>query len=304
MTTTKNPWSGYWQKGAKASFLDDKARLQAYQMRKFWFERMDESEIKQPIVDVGTGNGIVVQWLTEYSQEKGKKLDIQGIDSAELKPFNDALKLHSETYYETFKLPSNKKVGTFVSHFGLEYGDMQAGLKNLHAQLKRGGSVVALVHSTDSNIYKNSKALFDFIPSALKQLKKSVVPLQEALLKYGPRNLPKSALQEQHNLNQFARKYERYGVFQAMNFFPATKRALQAAAEGKSDESQKILSGYMNAITEHKSRLISLLKAIEQLGEMDNTKVLFEDAGFKNVIVQTVAFPETGVVGSCVQCSK
>ncbi|PWW33409.1 hypothetical protein DFO83_1193 [Idiomarina loihiensis] len=304
MTTTKNPWNSYWQKGAKASFLDDKARLQAYQMRKFWFERMDENELKQPIVDIGTGNGIVVQWLTEYAQEKSKKLDVLGIDSAKLKPFNEQLKLKAETPYETFKLPSNKKVGTFVSHFGLEYGDMEAGLKNLHLQLKRGGGVIALVHSTDSNIYKNSKALFEFIPSVLKQLKKSVTPFQEALLKYGPNNLPKSALQEQHNLNLFARKYERYGAFQAMNFVPATKHALEAAAQGKADESEKALLGYINAINEHKARLVSLLKATEQLGDMKQTKALFESVGFKNVIVQTVAFPETGVVGSCVQCGK
>jgi len=302
--TTKNPWNSYWQKGAKASFLDDKARLQAYQMRKFWFERMDENDVKQPIVDIGTGNGIVAQWLTEYAQEKSRKLDVLGIDSAKLKPFNEALKLHAETPYETFKLPSNKKVGTFVSHFGLEYGDMEAGLKNLHLQLKRGGSVIALAHSTDSNIYKNSKALFEFIPSVLKQLKKSVTPLQEALLKHGPNNLPKSALQDQHNLNQFARKYERYGAFQAMNFVPATKHALEAAAQGKTDESEKVLSGYINAINEHKARLVSLLKATEQLGDMEQTKVLFESVGFKNVTVQTVAFPETGVVGSCVQCGK
>ncbi|MEL7799402.1 class I SAM-dependent methyltransferase [Idiomarina loihiensis] len=302
--TQRNPWTYFWQKGAKASFLDDRSRLQTYQMRKFWFERMDETDLKQPIVDIGTGNGIVVHWLTEYSQEKGKKLDVLGIDSAELKPFNEALQLHAETPYETFKLSSNKKVGTFVSHFGLEYGDMQTGLKNLHAQLKRGGSVIALVHSTDSNIYKNSKALFEFIPSVLKQLKKSVTPLQEALLKHGPNNLPKAALQEQHNLNQFARKYERYGAFQAMNFVPATKHALQAAAQSNSDESHRVLSGYINAINEHKARLVSLLKATEQLGDTANTTAIFEGAGFKNVTVQTVAFPETGVVGSCAQCSK
>ena len=66
----KNPWTEYWQRGAKASFLDEKSRLQAYQMRKFWFERFDEADIKQPIVDIGAGNGAVVQWLTEYSEEK------------------------------------------------------------------------------------------------------------------------------------------------------------------------------------------------------------------------------------------
>ncbi len=304
MKTTTNPWSDYWQKGEKASFLDDKARLQAYQMRKFWFERMDEYELKQPIIDVGTGNGIVVHWLTEYSQEKGKKLDVRGIDSAKLKPFNESLKLSGETPYETFKLPSNKKVGAFVSHFGLEYGDMQIGLKNLHTQLKRGGNVTALMHSTDSNIYKNSKAVYEFIPSVVKQLKKSVVPLQEALIKSGPNRLPGSAMQAQQRLNQFARKYERYGAFQAMNFVPATKHILDAAAHGNLNESDKVLSGYIKAINEHKARLFSLLKGTEQLGNIDNTKRLFERAGFKSVIVQKVAFPETGVVGSCVQCNK
>ncbi len=89
-----------------------------------------------------------------------------------------------------------------------------------------------------------------------------------------------------------------------MNFVPATKHALQAAAHGNSDESHRVLSGYINAITEHKARLVSLLKATEQLGDENETKALFEDAGFKNLTIQTVAFPETGVVGSCVQCGK
>jgi ubiquinone/menaquinone biosynthesis C-methylase UbiE len=304
MKERNNPWSDYWQRGAQASFLDEKARLQAYQMRKFWFERVEENELKQPIVDVGTGNGIVVQWLMEYSKEKEKELNVLGIDSAKIKPSNGILKLHGDTPYEAFKLPSNKKVGTFVSHFGLEYGDMQAGLRNLHAQLKRGGDVVALVHSKDSSIYKNSKVMFEFLPSVIKQLKKSVTPLQEALLRYGPNNLPKSALQEQERLNRFARRYEQYGAFQAMNFVPAVKHALKAAARGKSDESNSVLSNYMKEINEHKARLTSVLKATEQLGSADNVKALFEAAGFKRVKVQTVAFPETGVIGNCVQSCK
>ncbi|MFD2631272.1 SAM-dependent methyltransferase [Idiomarina piscisalsi] len=304
MKTTKNPWTEYWQRGAKASFLDEKSRLQAYQMRKFWFERFDEADIKQPIIDIGTGNGAVVQWLTEYSEEKGKKLDVQGIDSADINPPNKALKLSGNTPYETFKLPSNKKVGMFVSHYGLEYGDMADGLKNLHTQLKRGGVLIALVHSEASVIYKKSQAIYDLIPSAVKHLKKSVAPLQDALLKHGPNNLPRSALQAQQALNQFARKHERNPAFHAMNFVPATKHVLQAAAKGNEVESRQVYAGYLNSINSNKARTQTLLKAVEQLEGMEEAKKQLESAGFKNVVIQEVEFPESGIFGQCIQASK
>ena len=78
MKTTKNPWSDYWQKGAKASFLDDKARLQAYQMRKFWFERMEENELKQPIVDVGTAKWYCRSMVNGIFARKRKKARCAG----------------------------------------------------------------------------------------------------------------------------------------------------------------------------------------------------------------------------------
>lgn len=304
MKTTKNPWTEYWQRGAKASFLDEKSRLQAYQMRKFWFERFDEADIKQPIVDIGTGNGAVVQWLTEYSEEKSKKLDLQGIDSAEINPPNKELKLFGNTPYETFKLPSNKKVGMFVSHYGLEYGDVTQGLSNLYAQLKRGGALIALVHSESSVLFKKSQAIYDLTPSAIKHLKKSVALLQDALLKHGPNKLPRSALQAQRTLNQFAQKNERNLAFHAMNFIPATKHVLQAAAKGNEVESRQVYAGYLNSINAHKARTQTLLKAVKQLGSAVETKKKLESLGFKHVAIQEVEFPESGVFGNCIQASK
>jgi len=302
--TQRNPWTYFWQKGAKASFLDDRSRLQTYQMRKFWFERMDETDVKQPIVDVGTGNGIVVQWLTEYAEEKGKKIDVSGIDSAQINPPNKSLKLSGDTDYEQFSLSGNKKVGVFVSHFGMEYGDLDSGLRNLSSQLKRGGSLVALVHSEESVIYKKSLEVYELIPSVIKQLKKSVSVLQDALLKQRDGSLPRAAQEAQQRLNQFARRHQQQSAFHAMNFVPATKHLLQAAAAGKKVESQKIFDDYLANVTEHRARLTTLLKATDSLGEPADLKKRIEDAGFKQVRVQQVQFPETGVVGNCVQAVK
>lgn len=300
----RNPWTYFWQRGAKASFLDDRSRLQTYQMRKFWFERMDEIEVKQPIVDIGTGNGIVVQWLSEYAEEKAKKLDVSGIDSAQINPGNKNLKLSGETVYEQFSLPGNKKVGTFVSHFGIEYGELDSGLKNLSSQLKRGGSLIALVHSEESVIYQKSLEVYELIPSVIKQLKKSVCVLQQALLKKSEGNLPRAALEAQQRLNQFARKHQQESAFHAMNFVPATKHVLQTAAEGKEVESQKVFDDYLANITEHRARLVTLLKATDNLGEASALIRLVEEAGFKKVRVQQVQFPETGIVGNCIQATK
>lgn len=302
--TDKNPWSEYWQKGAFAAFLDQKSQLQNYQMRKFWFERMEEAEPKQPILDVATGNGAVVQWLAEYAEQKGKKFDLVGIDSAAIKPLNDKLKLYGGTPYETFTLSGNKKIGTVVSHYGLEYGDMHRGLAHLHKSLKRGGGVIALVHSEDSVIVKTSRQIYDILPSLIKHLSKSVEPLYHAIFKANGKPLPKNAQLAQHKLNQFAAKYRNDPIFHRTNFVPAVRHILQAAEQGKGAEAEQVLNDYSNNLTAHRARLMTMVKAVEQVGDMQNVKQLFETAGFKNITVQSVQFPETGVVGYCIQATK
>lgn len=304
MKTITNPWSNYWQKGEKASFLDERSRLQTYQMRKFWFERMDEMTVKSPVVDIGTGNGIVVEWLSEYAQERGKKLEVLGIDSATINPPNPTLNLQAETPVETFSLPKNKKVGTFVSHYGIEYGEFDAGLKNAHTQLKRGGAFVALVHSRESVIYLKSRDIYELLPSVIKQLKKSVQVLQEALLKQKPGELPKPAREAQQRLNQFAQKHQRQQAFHAMNFVPATKHLLEAAATGRKAESKKVFEDYLANVTEHRARLTTLFDATDCLGDISTITKRVEAAGFKKVKVQLVQFPETGIVGNCIQAAK
>ena len=304
MSDKKNPWSVFWQKGAVASFLDEKSTLQNYQMRKFWFERMEEAEPKQPIIDVATGNGIVPQWLTEYAEKKGKKFDVMGVDSALIKPSNDKLKLHGETPYETFTLPSNKKFGTVVSHYGLEYGDMATGLPHLHKNLKRGGGVIALVHSEDSVIVQTSRKVYEILPSLIKQMNKSVEPLYHAILAAAGKPLPRNAQLAQQKLNQFAQKHRNDQTFHRTNFVPAVRHILQAAEQGKESESKYVFNDYRNNLVDHRARLTTMLRAVEQAGDSEQLKQIFETAGFKKVRVDTVQFPETGIVGRCVQADK
>lgn len=304
MKTTKNPWSPFWLKGGGASFLDKKDNLQSYQMRKFWIQNLQQHELKEPIVDVGCGNGVVVKWLTEYAAEKDVKLDVRGIDAAQLNPADTSLKLHSETPYETFQLGGNRKVGSFVSHYGLEYGDLDTGLPNLYQQLKKGGKLLALIHSEHSIISNNSKVMFNFIPSLLKQLRKAVQPLQQGLLKEGPGKLTRSALQAQDELNRFARKNERFGAFHASNFYPATQHLLKLAAQGQRQASEKVLSDYIANIEEHRERLQSVLKAEQSVANPVALVDQLQAVGFRNIQLDDAEFPETGVVGRFVSATK
>ncbi|WP_404401876.1 class I SAM-dependent methyltransferase [Idiomarina seosinensis] len=304
MSNKQNPWSVFWQKGAFASFLDKSSTLQNYQMRKFWFERMDELEPKQPILDIGTGNGIVPQWLAEYAAEKGKDFTVIGIDAAQINPTNSELTLHGETPYETFTLSGNKKFGTLVSNFGLEYGDLEQGLAHLHKNLKRGGALVALMHSEDSVIVQSSRKVYELLPSTIKQMNKAVEPLYKALLSANGQALPKSAQQAQQKLNQFANKHRNDPTFQRTNFVPAVKHILSAAEQGKQQEAEKVFTDYLGNLTDHRARLSTLVKAVEQVGDQQQLQQQVEAAGFKKVSVQQVQFPETGVVGLCLQAVK
>jgi len=304
MKTTKNPWSPFWLKGSAASFLDEKSKLQSYQMRKFWFQCMDEYDIKQPVIDIGSGNGLLVQWLTKYAEENDVKLDVRGIDAAELNPPNPSLKLSDKTPYEDFTLGGNRKVGTFVSNYGLEYGDLDAGLPNLHQQLKRGGRLLTMLHSDDSVIVKNSKIMLDLIPSLIKQLKKSVYPLQQGLLKEGPGKLSRSSLQAQDALNRFARKNERFGAFHAANFYPATQHLLKLAAQGQRQASEKVFDDYLHSIELHRDQLNSVLRATQNVSDTEQLTEKLVTAGFKNIAITTTEFAETGIVGRFLAAKK
>ena len=98
--------------------------------------------------------------------------------------------------------------------------------------------------------------------------------------------MPRSALQAQQTLNQFAQKNERNPAFHAMNFIPATKHVLQAAAKGNEVESRQVYAGYLNSINAHKARTHTLLKAVKQLGSVVETKKKLESLGFKHVAIQ------------------
>ena len=296
MKKITNPWSAFWLSGAKASFLDDKSVLQNYQMRKFWIEQLAHHEVKQPIVDIGTGNGIAVRWLTDYANEKSMKLDIQGIDSAQIKPASD-LNLQGETPYETFKLGGNKKVGAFISHYGFEYGDVDAGLANAYQQLKRGGQFIALMHSNDSLLVRNSEAFLAFLPTIKKQLKKSIAVLQDGLIRHGNQHLPKKALQVQDELNRFVNRFAKHPIFVASRFAPVTKQLLDLAAAGKTEASRQLFDQYYRSMTEHGLRMQQTLEAAKQVDDISALAKQLQALGFKNLAINPAEFPETGIVG-------
>ncbi len=300
-----NAWDSYWRSGAEASYLNKNTSLQRYQMRKFWRERMEEFEPKSPIVDVGCGNGIVLQWLNEYKEEKNKsKWTFIGVDKAALKPINPALDIRERTPYETFKLTGNKKIGTVVSHFGIEYGPLSEGLKHLHGQLKKDGALVALVHSPESSLVRNNKAIFEVMPPLIRHLEKHVYSLYTAILEARGKPLGKQAALSQRKLDELAHTYRKNPAFGRSNFVPAVRHILQAASKGKKLEARQVYNDYLTNLKLHYQQLSTMVDAVAQVKSADQLMKLAEQAGYKRVVVQDVEFPETGVVGYCLQAIK
>ena len=197
----------------------------------------------------------------------------------------------------------NKKIGTVVSQFGLEYGDIEHGLANLHGQLKKNGQLIALMHTPESVIVQRNNILFELLPSVIKQMKKSVQPLQKSLLQDGKDKLSKTALEGQRNLNNFVRRYQQSGALRALNFVEVSKKILDLAASNNKQPSSKLFDDYLASLHDQRGRLRQVQQAAEKMDAMQLTKTL-QDVGFKNIQCETVEFPETGVVGICVRASK
>ena len=309
MNSTKkqvnNVWDNYWRSGAEASFLNKNTSLQRYQMRKFWFERMSEFEAKSPIVDIGCGNGILIGWLNEYKNEKNKsKWQLIGVDSAALRPTNPELDVRELTPYQSFKLTGNKKLGTVVSHYGLEYGPLIEGLTHLHTQLKKDGALVALVHSSNSTLVRNNKAMYELMPSLIRHLEKNVYNLYTSILEARGKPLGKQAALSQRKLDQLAHTHRNNPTFKRSNFVPAVRHILQAASNGKKLEARQVYNDFLNNMKFHYAQMDDMIQAVEQVKSADHLAQAAEKAGFKRVMVQDVEFPETGEVGFCLQAIK
>jgi len=156
-------WRDYWQSGREASCLpEDRTSESEFlaRWRRFFAGCPDGSRI----LDIATGNGIVLRQALAAAAEANRRFELTGIDLARIDPQRhladaglDSIRFRGGVDAE--RLPfDDGEFDVVVSQYGLEYADPGRALAEAGRVLAGGGRLAWLAHSPDSVVVRQNRA--------------------------------------------------------------------------------------------------------------------------------------------------
>jgi SAM-dependent methyltransferase len=152
-------WKDYWKEDRRASCVAVNPATDeeiAARWRAIFQALPDGSRI----LDVATGNGIVLVHAARAAQLAGHRFSLTGVDLAPIDPPRYVSGLASELVDARFiggvaaeRLPFEPaSFDVVVSQYGLEYADLGRALAEVHRVLRPGGSFAWLAHTGSSEV--------------------------------------------------------------------------------------------------------------------------------------------------------
>lgn len=161
---SRGAWTRLWRSGVLHSCATAIDGNYDGPLRAFWeshFNRVPEGGV---VVDVGTGNGALALLAMETSRMQGRRLDVHGVDLADIAPDRagaagigafDGIVFHPRTSLTAMPF-TDGGVDLLVSQFAFEYAPADAATSEALRVLGRRGSAAMVVHSNDSVVARVS----------------------------------------------------------------------------------------------------------------------------------------------------
>ena len=157
-------WQDYWKSDRPASCVPENART-ADEIAAYWVSKFAELPDGARILDVATGNGILLAHAASAASQHGKSFALTGVDLADIDPqkflseppegFRDARFLGGTP---AERLPfGDGEFDTVVSQYGLEYARLDRALAEVERVLVPGGGLVWLAHCEDSDVVRQNR---------------------------------------------------------------------------------------------------------------------------------------------------
>lgn len=153
-------WSRLWKTGALHSCARGIEGNYDGALGAFWRARFDVLHGGNRVVDIGTGNGALPLLAKACATERGVKLEIHGVDSAQIDPASSiaggaerfsGISFH--TGISADSLPFEEaSVDLVTSQYAFEYMPRMQTLAELTRVTRAGGRVAFVMHSRDSVI--------------------------------------------------------------------------------------------------------------------------------------------------------
>ena len=171
-------WDEFWEQGYITTFGPTLKNNYTGQLRSFWegiFSKVGSDEI---ILDLATGNGALACLAYETANSKGSQPGIYAIDAARIpsdidapqniKEARKAIHFFGEMPCESLQF-EDRQFDLITSQFGIEYGDWNKSLQEVHRTLKNDSSAHFVCHARESSLLKSAHRELPIYRSALEE---------------------------------------------------------------------------------------------------------------------------------------
>lgn len=161
-----NPgWRHYWRENRLAACVPDNLDSAAA-IGTHWTEFFSKLSAGKRVLDIATGNGVLLVWAARAAHVAGRELALTGIDLADIDPARflpehridlAAVQFIGNTAAESLPF-ADGSFDVVVSQYGFEYANLELALSEAGRVLAPGGQLHWLAHGSDSMVVAQGRA--------------------------------------------------------------------------------------------------------------------------------------------------
>ena len=157
-------WENYYRSGALSTAPMDADDGFTLELAEAWTSFFEELPRAANVLDIGTGNGVVLAFAAALGARLNREWALHGTDLAQIDPVRDVPQggqrfLNCRFYpgVSNEALPfENDTFDAVCGHYALEYSDIEGALSELGRVLKPGGISQFIVHHRESVLVRNA----------------------------------------------------------------------------------------------------------------------------------------------------
>ena len=157
-------WRDYWKSDRPASCVPENEAT-AKEIAEYWIGMFAELPDGSRVLDIATGNGIILAHAATAAGQGGKTFELTGVDLAEIEPRQflsdfpagfENVRFVGGTAAESLPF-GDAEFDVVVSQYGLEYAQLDKALAEAERVLAPGGRLVWLAHCEDSEVVQQNR---------------------------------------------------------------------------------------------------------------------------------------------------